>query len=256
MTNENNSNWRELLPSVRGTLPLGGPLVRTEPGGSPHAPIAFLGAYPSATRLARTKLGSDLLLLPAATEATSFEPSSRSGAQLKTYCLEPLGLCIEDVRTFDLMPYFLANTAEQDGRSMWASIERYNQATGSPCAVLPRLPPDRLLRDAREMPGNEERLAEYLSAGALRLLITLGNEAAAWTRGLTRAGDAQRLLYGDAEVLQVQGRELLVVHLAHPGTLPRNAAWRERHAARCTEKGRALVASIAGEQPLQMAAGR
>ena len=182
------------------------------------------------------------MLLPTAVEARSFEPASRSGAHLREHYQQPLGLDPEEVRTFDLIPYFFANTAVSEARSMWSNIEAYVTATGAACSVEPRPPPDELVRRAREMPGNEARLAEYFSAPGLRLLLTLGNEAAAWIRGVQRAADAQPLLYGAPEVMQIAGRAITVVHLTHPGSLMRNKAWRAQHASWCRDIGRALVA--------------
>ena len=99
------------------------------------------------------------------------------------------------------------------------------------------------------MPGNRERLKSIVqSAINLRLLFTLGNEAAAFVRGMNHAKEAQQYLYKPPEgkVLPVLGRDVCVVHLAHPGAYMRSGKWKRTHAAWCSQTGRRLVRQVMG----------
>lgn len=240
--------WRELLPARRGSLPLGGELVRTDASGPADAAVAILGVYPAATRLGRWEDESQVCNLPVEVERTSFEPASRSGRDLDTRYLAPLGLARCSVRITDLWPYYLSTTVSGDnGRSMADNVKRYEVATGMKTAVEPRPAPDVLLAQARELPGNLDRLAEVLGHPALRLLLTLGNEAAAFVRGLTSVRDAQDLLYQPVVELEFLGRTFRVVHLTHPGNLlRRESGWQQRHEVWCSGLGQSLVAQACG----------
>ena len=65
--------WEERLPTVSGTLPGGGPLIRTEPSGRAPSPIAFLGVYPALTKQRRFEVSGTWMNLPVAVERESFD---------------------------------------------------------------------------------------------------------------------------------------------------------------------------------------
>lgn len=239
------AHWKSLLPLISGRLPNGTPIHRTEPGGTTPSPVAILGVYPAATRVAVQLVGATRMNLPQAVERHSFEPDSASGRHLDEHYLAPLDLGREQVFTLDMLPYFMANTAKSNGRSMWTNIQTFERVEDVKLGIVPRPKTNQLLEACRSMPGNMERLREYLSKCQPGLLITLGNEAAAFVRGFTKAKQAQPLLYSEAVVLPVVGLDLLVVHLTHPGNLmrgrSRNSTWWQTHQQWCSTEGRTLV---------------
>ena len=238
------ATWEKLIPRRLGNLPLGGDLTRTDAGSSPSARIAILGVYPAATKWRIFKAKEHRLKLPNAVEKTSFEATSASGRELDETYLAPLGLNRKAVFLFDMMPYFFANTSVgKNGRSMWTNIEIYEKESGHKTAVRPRPEPDKLLVECREMPGNSDRLADYMQRCAPELLLTLGNEGAAFVRGDLVAKDAQPHLLGDPVEMEVLGVRTRVVHLPHPGIVMKNDDWRDRHGRWCRES-QSSVASI------------
>lgn len=124
---------------------------------------------------------------------------------------------------------------------MHDNIQEYCRASGVPCRIAARPHPDDLIAQSRTMPGNLARLTEFLHSSERGLLITLGSEPAAFLREYARAQDAQHHLYGQATPLQALGAEILVVHLAHPGLLMKNADWAHRHELWCAQTGSALA---------------
>ena len=128
---------------------------------------------------------------------------------------------------------------------MWDNVQTYERLSGEQTAVRPRPVPDDLLAECRALPGNVERLTDELGSHPRRLLLTLGNEAAAFTRGDAAAKDAQPHLLEDPRTIAFLGGSYTVVHLPHPGVLIRNKAWRPRHEAWCRDRGRALVREFA-----------
>ena len=238
--------WEHLLPPTKGTLPNGAPMPRTDPSGSPLARIVILGAYPAATLVRRLVVGATPMMLPMAVERTSFEPSSKSGAELDAHYLAPLGLTVADVLITDLMPYFLANTTKSSsGRSMADNLRLFERHSGTTTGIAARPEPNELVQLARAMPGNTDRLRFYLARCAPRLLLTLGAEPAAFVRGETHDAVAARfdaLSYAAPETRDVLGVAVDVVHLVHPHLfIKKNAKWMARHRAWCAEAGRTLV---------------
>lgn len=239
--------WEVWIPDDYGDLPLGGRLVRTDPGGPCPAPIAILGLYPAHTRtkLYPTKKDGTRIRLPVEVERKSFD-GSHSGKELASRYLDPLGLSLDQVFTIDLYPYFLANTATSGGgRSMWDNVQRYQEETGLALAVQGRPEPDAMLERCRTLPGNSERLADWFARCRPRLVITLGNEVAAFVRGYERARAAQQHLYGPAIESSVFGVPLRVAHGAHPGVFVRGGTenpWIAKHAQWCKGDGAKLVA--------------
>ncbi len=236
-------NWTRQLPEKLGALPFGGDLTRTDPGGPPQSPVAFLGVYPAATRVEKRLMGDEYMNLPLAVERTSFEPGSQSGKYLDEHYLEPLGLDRGQVFLLDMMPYFMANTASsgKDGRSMWDNIRHYQEVTGEQLAVKPRPVPEKLLGECRSMPGNPERLVEYFGRCRPELLLTLGAEAAAFSKGYGVAKIVPELIFAEPVEIHLLGVKTRTVHLVHPGNLMRNQAWREKHEIWCRGSGRELV---------------
>lgn len=241
------SRWEQQLPPERGILPLGGLLRRTDPNGACPAPVAIVGLYPALTRTARyTCKDGSAMLLPVEVEARSFE-GSKSASELATRYLEPLGLVADDVFLVDLYPYYLANTAggRKSGRSMWDNVQRYHFDCGGKTAVEGRPNNDSMVERCRNLPGNADRLAHYFDRCRPALVITLGNEVAAFARGYTSAVKAQADLYAAPTKSAVFGTATTIVHGAHPGLFIRGGArnpWLARHAAWCADSGRALVA--------------
>jgi hypothetical protein len=232
--------WEQHLPKVKGTLPGGTPLPRTDPSGSFDAGILVLGVYPAATRVARMVVGGVPLMLPLAVEEESFAPSSASGAELEAQYLAPLGLARHDVLVTDMMPYFLANTTKSaSGRSMADNIRLFEEATGELTGIERRPPPAALVQCARELPGNIERLRSYVARCRPRVILTLGAEAAAFVRDEEHGPVAARvasLFYAAPERRAVLGVEAEVMHLVHPHLfIKKNATWMARHRAWCHE---------------------
>lgn len=227
-------------------MPWGGSLRRTEPNGPPTAPIAILGVYPAATRLRRwLDPTGTTRTLPAEIEERSFQAESASGHELDDRYLTPLGLTRAQIYAFDVMPYVLANMRiSSSGRSMNDNIAEYCRHHGLTSPIQPRPQPDALLALSRALPGNLERLTEYLHSSQRRLLITLGNEAAAFVRGYTRSADAQQHLYALDERVNILGGQIRIVHLAHPGLIMQKASWAAKHASWCQEVGVGLIAAI------------
>ena len=86
--------------------------------------------------------------------------------------------------------------------------------------------------------------------GQPRLVMTLGNEVAAFLRGDASAREAQPHLYGHAVKMDCFGWTARVVHCAHPGLFTRgdrSNAWSERHQRWCSTIGTAEVAAAAEE---------
>lgn len=245
--------WEALIPLTRGTLPGGGLLRRTEPSGDPDARIVILGVYPALTAKRIHPVGGVRMTLPVAVEAVSFDPASASGAEIDDNYLRPLGLTRADVLITDIVPYFLANTTtSKSGRSMANNIRLYEAATGTKTGIEARPTEEAMVRLAREMPGNLDRLADIIGRAQPWLVFTLGTEPAAFLRGLTFAeasAQVDELLYAPPVRLDVLGVEADVVHLVHPHLfLKRNAKWTERHRAWCSAHGRELVEASGGRE--------
>src|SRR2546430_13681302 len=101
------SAWHAHFPDRLGDLPLGGDLLRTDPGGPADARVAILGVYPAATAWKHFEVKgrtAKLIKLPVCVERTSFEPTSRSGGDLDKAYLDALGLVRDQVLLFDLWP--------------------------------------------------------------------------------------------------------------------------------------------------------
>jgi hypothetical protein len=241
-----NVDWRNLIPADRGTLPLGGILRRTEANGAVNSPIVILGVYPAATKWETFSKDGIRLKLPVEVEARSFDPTSRSGGDLDRFYLEPLGVVRTKLQIVDLIPYFFANTAKDktSGRSMWDNIQEYERITGIKTSVEPRPSEDDLINLCRTMAGNKGRLTEYLGQGNLKLLITLGNETAAYVRGYTRAIDGQKHLYTEAFDIDLFGHLVPMVHLVHPGNLQRSSKWRKTNEDWCENTGRRMIQKV------------
>ena len=244
------SDWQTLIPPTSGVLPGGLPLCRTDPGGSAPAPIAFLGVYPALTRQRQFQVDGTRMNLPVEVERESFASGSASGAEVDQHYLAPLGLKREDVFIFDLVPYYLANTTvnRSSGRSMADNVRLYEQATGETTGIAARPAGEDFLSIVREMPGNLDRLADYIDRCQPRLLLTLGSEPAAFVRGMTfkeARARVDRLFYAPPERVEVSGTAFQVVHLVHPHLfIKRNAKWTGRHADWCRDHGLALVDKV------------
>lgn len=215
--------WKEHIPFESGPLMWGGFLQRTEPNGDPAAPIAVLGPSPAVIqeRQWKDKQGA-VRMVPAKVEVNSLQANTDVGREFDQNWLPPLKLSRKQIYAFDLMPYALADIPQ----------------------------PDELLALSRTMPGNDARLAEYLHCSPRRLLITIGNEAAAYVRGYTRSMDAQQHLYLPQvpdERLKILGGKVCVLHLAHPALLMKDAEWAEMHSLWCKETGAALIQEVLGK---------
>ena len=232
------SPWRDHLPDRLGDLPLGGDLVRTDPAGPADARVAIVGVHPAATawktHVLKGPKKETRVHVPTAVERTSFEPTTPAGATLDKEYLTPLGLRRQDVLLLDLWPYFVASTRRESGRPSAADDVRiYEKVAKHPTAVRPRPVASELLSLVRTAPGSVDRLRSILGSPALRLVITLGNEPAAFVRGLPHAADALPLLYGEPAELVVEalGITVATVHMTHPGN--GHPEWRAKHAAWC-----------------------
>lgn len=248
---QGSAQWEALIPRERGTLPGGGPLARTDPTGRFGAPIVFLGVYPAATAVRPLAVDGARMLLPVAVEPESFTANSASGKELGVHYLAPLGLTRTDVLIMDMLPYFLANVSRsQSGRSMDDNIRRWEAWTGQQTGIETRPPAPDLVQIARTMPGNLERLRDYLHRCQPRLLLTLGAEAAAFVRDEAFAKVQRRVkdvLYGPPVRLQFLGLELETVHLVHPHQfIKRNEGWMDRHREWCQGRGRELAKDCRG----------
>ena len=237
--------WESLLPLVRGALPLGGTLRRTDPAGACPAAIAVVGLYPALTRTKLYKCADGTRInLPVEVEAHTFE-GSESASELDRRYLAPLGLTREQILTIDLYPYYFANTAVgRNGRSMWSNVQTFHSEAGLKTAVDGRPKDDEVVRLCRALPGNADRLAHYFRRCRPALVITLGNEVSAYVRGYEAASQAQAHLYGPPFESDAFGILTSVVHVAHPGLLmrrPTTDPWIARHTAWCATEGKVLV---------------
>gem|GEM_PF-6174300 len=211
--------------------------------------MAFLGVYPALTLQRPFDVAGTRIHLPVEVERTSFDPSSSSGAEINEHYLEPLGLTRQNVFIFDLVPYYLANISvnRATGRSMADNVRLYEEATNTKTGIVIRPEGDAFLTYARELPGNLERLQDYLGQCRPRMLFTLGTEPAAFVRGMSFAeasSGVDRLLYGEPVTLDVLGVETQVVHLVHPHHfIKKTVKWTRRHADWCRDVGRQLVAA-------------
>ena len=246
----NMTPWQILLPHVRGTLPGGQPLRRTDASGPPDARVLILGVYPAATKVRPFTVNGTRMNLPTEVEAESFDPASASGAEIDDNYLTPLGLKRPTVLITDLVPYFLANTSVSagSGRSMADNIRIYEEAYGASTGIERRPQGEAFLNLARVMAGNVERLTDIVSRCRPALVLTLGTEPAALLRNLTFAAASAQvddLLYAPSARLQVFGFETDVVHLVHPHLfIKKNAKWMGRHREWCATTGRALVEGV------------
>lgn len=244
--------WTKQLPEIRGALPLGGQLMRTDPRGPTPAPIAFVGLYPALTEKKMWTSKGGRCWVPTAVERTSFEGSA-SAKELREKYLMPLGLSEDEVFLIDLYPYYLANVAVGvKGRSMADNVKSYRLAERKRIAVKRRPGDDAMVRWCRELPGNLERLSWWFDRCDPRLVITLGREAAAFARGFKGQGAARRaqeLLYTPAEPSTEFGpTSRRVVHCAHPGLLMRNGKgpWNRVHEAWCCGAGAEEIGRVLG----------
>lgn len=249
------SSWEACLPADRGALPLGGRLVRTEPSGPVPARIVFVGLYPAVTRLARYTSKDGVRLVPVEVESHSF-CGSASADEIDSKYLLPLNLTREQTFMIDLYPYYLATTAKSGkrGRTMWENIVAYTAEHG-PVAVQRRPEGDEMVEWCRTLPGNLERLAYWFDRCRPAIVITLGNEVAAFARGYRGAGAARKAqahLYEECAAgcepfkTEVFGAgPVRVLHCAHPGILMREkeGTWAKRHKDWCAGAGGALVAA-------------
>lgn len=96
------------------------------------------------------------------------------------------------------------------------------------------------------MPGNMDRLGDYMRQCEPELLLTLGSEAAAVVRGDLVAKNAQPYLMTKPVEMEVLGVRTRVLHLPHPGIVMKNDDWKERHARWCRDSGRGLVQTVIG----------
>ncbi len=241
-----NSSWLTLLPERLGDMPLGGDLLRTDAAGPATARVAFFGVHPAATEWKHATVDGQAVKLPVAVERTSFDPHSKSGEELFIKYLRPLGLRRQSVLLLDLWPYFLASTRRDSGRkSVAESIRDYEAFTGHKTAVEARPTGNDLLSRIQSAPGNMDRLRSIVGH-APRLVLTLGNEAVAFVRGLERAAAGEEYLYRDPEDLEIASLSLRAtfVHLAHPSN--GKPALRERHEAWLLAKGPELVHRLDG----------
>jgi len=242
-------DWQATLPDRAGVLPGGGVLRRTDPSGPAPATIAILGVYPALTGKRIFTIDGVRMTLPTEVEGLSFEAGSASGAEIDGNYLRPLNLTRRDVFITDMMPYFLANTTRSSsGRSMADNVRLYESSTGMNTGIEARPSPAKLVKLASEMPGNLDRLRDYLGQCEPRLLLTLGTEAAAFVRGMTFSAASRQvdeLLYGQPVRTSFLGIDAQVVHLVHPHLfIKRNAKWMERHHEWCSTKGRHLVGGL------------
>ena len=139
----------------------------------------------------------------------------------------------------DMAPYFMANTSvsRSSGRSMWDNVCIYSKEEKRELAVIPRPTPNELVEMCRTMPGNRERLTQYMMESNIEDLLTLGSEAAAFVRGSRNVVEGQEFLYAAAEKMEFMGKIVRVHHLAHPGNLMRasskNKKWHDAHESWC-----------------------
>lgn len=246
------TDWQQLLPLTKGELPNGHPMPRTDPSGSFGARIVILGAYPAATTVRRVQVGKTAMMLPTAVEQKSFEPGSKSGAEVDKNYLEALGLTREDVLITDLMPYFLANTTKSSsGRSMADNIGLFEKHSKKLTGIDARPAPEKLVAQATTMPGNVARLTSYMQKCKPRLLLTLGAEPAAFVRGESHeqvSASTDELFYAKPERHEVLGVVVDVVHLVHPHLfIKKNQKWIQRHRAWTRTSGKALAMSMKGK---------
>ena len=242
-------NWEELLPTVIGTLPGGGPLIRTDPSARAPSPIAFLGVYPALTKQRQFVVGGVRMNLPVAVERESFEPASSSGGEVDQHYLQPLGLRRKDVFIFDLVPYYLANiTIGDSGRSMADNVELYEAEQEIQTGIVRRPRGEGFLDLVRSMPGNIDRIQSYLAACQPKVVFTLGTEPAAFLRGLSfdeAAGRVDELFYAEPAAIEVLGHRFETVHLAHPRHFRnKTLKWTRRHESWCESVGRDDVADM------------
>ena len=240
------TNWTTQIPPIAGTLPGGSPLNRTDPSGNPTADIAILGVYPALTRQRRFTVNGTPMNLPVEVEAVSFDPGSASGAEIDDNYLTPLGLTRDDVYIFDLVPYFLANiTKSPSGRSMADNVRLYEEAEDTITGIVTRPTGEDFLRYVKDLPGNLERLRDYLETCQPKLLLTLGTEPAAFVKGMC-FGEASRkvdaLFYSEPVEVEILGVRVRVVHLVHPHLfIKKNKKWMGRHREWCEGAGRGLA---------------
>ena len=209
----------------------------------------FLGVYPALTEKKMLNVGGLRMWLPTQVEAQSFAVGSASGAELDDNYLVPLGLTRESVFITDLLPYFLANTSKSSsGRSMADNIAAYQDEARVETGIEARPSEAALVELAHDMPGNVERLRDYLTQCQPKLLFTLGTESAAFVRGISydEASDqVDSLLYSGAEQLEILGVAPLVVHLVHPHLfIKQNKKWMGRHQKWCDEAGVDLLRTL------------
>jgi hypothetical protein len=239
------ADWQKLIPEAKGTLPGGNLLRRTDPSGNCDTGIAFLGAYPAATKVRARTVDGQRINLPAEVERVSFEPRSESGREFESHYLKALGLVRDDVMVTDMLPYYLANTSvSKSGRSMARNVamwERANHETG----IEKRLPSPQLVEFARGMPGNMDRLRSYFGECSPKLLLTLGTESAAFVRGVSfeeARAMGEELFYARPAKRTFAGLEMQVVHLVHPHMfIKRIKKWTAKHERWCAGEGKAII---------------
>jgi hypothetical protein len=172
-----------------------------------------------------------------------------SGVGLLNTYLAPLRLGANQVAMTDVVPWYFAKGGSDSQGAAIDRLKRLNERLnlGIDAGDLPKRPSPRdLVRCATSEPRRSALRREVLDAGAERV-ITLGQEALDALRGVADgvAGVQAKLTHGDdygrEGTLKIDGHELRLIPLVHPGRLRQTAAagegerasWRATHDAWC-----------------------
>ncbi len=237
--------WQKLMPATKGKLAFDGNWIRTEASRSEPTPIAIMGAFPAQVveSMKPYTYRGKTIKVATACEQTSFEVGSKSGNDIDEYYLKNLRLKRDDVCFFDMYPYYLASPA------MYKSLQMYAECKEDRVDIERQPSPQQLIKRARNEPGNCDRIRWIMDRCQPQLLLTLSHEVAPFVRGISYAAASKPcLLYQDPQWRDVLGRRVWVVHLAHPNSVSRIEAWRDRHLEWCAGPGRDLRQRALGNE--------
>lgn len=257
------SAYLRRMSSLEGVFPFGLVSGRCAPREAAPAEALVLGVYPSALHVRWTPPpghegvralavapepwpfwdGNDQAERVAAwrdlvgweSDWGSADPAGRvngsSGLAVRQRILEPLRLTFDDVWLTDALPFFHVHRGRgTQGAAMSERYDRFASARGLPLHDLPDRPTPTALV-TRAIAEEAQRLRDELRESRATLVITLGNEAlavaAAVVSGILPASLSPLAGYGQCVEAIVDGRQIDVLPLVHPGQ--RGAIWAEAH---------------------------
>lgn len=222
---------------VRWNAPAGkGAPVRIGALAVDNEPVCFWDGADEEKRIARWK------------KAVEFPPdggwgtvgptagNGSSGELVVREVLSPLKVSPDKAWFTDAIPwYFVKTGARQQGSAITERYGPFAKSRGLPPTELPERPKARELVDLA-VRSQAVRIRREILESEAGLVVTLGQEAWDTLVGVANnpkpPGDRlTSLAYGKRGTIEIDGRKLEWLPLAHPGIVRQSKAWREAHQA-------------------------